>query len=286
METLYTRSDPGNVECKLGKADAESDYDLKVFEKEPKQTYGRQLAIFRGRLTDESFWRGILKVFVLIFLPTNFCATILFTAFFGLVPLLSILSATSFSLPPYNLSPFQVGLTNLPVLIAALFSATIAGWVSDASIKSMAARNKNFPGRYEPEFRLTLIIIAAPICTVSLIGFALSIQQGVILAWPVTWMSLFTFGSTFATQAAVTYVIDCNPTLAASAFAGLNLIAAIVVFLLSTHLTGWFITAGPVFVMGVAGAVIAVISLMTIPQYIFGKRIRSNFARSNIGRHM
>jgi MFS family permease len=177
-----------------------------------------------------------------------------------------------FAAPPYNLTPSQVGLTNLPLLVAGLVGAPVSGWMADKVIRSMSKRNN---GVYEPEFRLTLMIIGALLSTIGFFGLGSSIAAGAHIAWPLTFISLHSLAIPFATQAAYTYVVDCHPEDANQAFVTIGLVKAILTFLATTSVNGWFEAQGPRTVFWSIGGVNLGICLLTIPMYIFGKKFRA-----------
>lgn len=109
---------------------------------------------------------------------------------------------------PYNLNPAQVGLTKIPHMIAALIFAPMAGILSDWLSKFMTKRNN---GIFEPEFRLTLMLIAVPVSTASFIGFGLAAEHKQSVTWILFWGVLQSVSSPFGTQAAVSYILDCYP---------------------------------------------------------------------------
>ncbi|KAL1846440.1 hypothetical protein Plec18170_009166 [Paecilomyces lecythidis] len=279
LESLFVR--PNLVE-KVTNDDLASLEGQEVTRKphEVRQTYKAQLAIFRGRITNYSFWKGVAKPVILTLFPINLYGALSFGAYFAAFTVLILIAATTFSMPPYNLSPTQVGLTNLPLLGTSLIGSFLFGWLSDVSAKFMSGRNKVVHGMYEPEYRLTLMLIATPLGVVSLIGFGLSVSNSLPLSWPITWMCVFNLSTVASTQAAVTYVIDCYPTEAASAFSGINLFSSVFTFLASAYVNGWVETSGPVVVFNCFAAIVGVVSVMTIPQYVFGKRTRSFMARN------
>ncbi|KAH7013063.1 major facilitator superfamily domain-containing protein [Ilyonectria destructans] len=255
--------------------------DLKEMAKvEPKEPYRRQLTLFRGRLSNLSFWKGVLKPPCLIVLPTILFSTILFSTYFAFLVGIPILMSVVFSGPPYSLTPSQVGLTNLPLVATSVIGGPLNGWVSDVLARFMARRNRTNPGMFEPEFRLVLLLVSAPVTAVGLIGLGMSIDNNLPLVWPLVWISVISFGAIGATQIALTYVVDCFTDQSSQAFTVVNLVAATVIFVGSGGLIAWFGTAGPLVVFGVLASFSAIVTALTIPVYIFGKRIRGMVARA------
>lgn len=240
--------------------------------KEPKESYVSQLRLFRGRLSPQSFWRGALKPFPLIAFPAVLFSTFVYASFFCWLLMIGVLSVSIFAAPPYNLSPAQIGLTNVPLAIGALVFTPVSGWMADAVPMWMARRNG---GVYEPEFRLVLMAIAIPLSTAGFIGFGVAASNGLPLAWCLVWITMHSVAVPFAAQAAISYVIDCHTQDANQAFVTINFIKALMSFAASSVSNGLLQRFGPqnLFV-GIALLNLG-ISLFTIPSYIYGKRLRS-----------
>ncbi|KAK7757746.1 hypothetical protein SLS62_000124 [Diatrype stigma] len=251
--------------------------DEESLAKEPKESYASQLRLFRGRLSPQSFWRGVVKPFPLIAFPAVLFSTFVYASFFCWLLMIGVLSVSIFAAPPYNLSPAQIGLTNVPLAIGALVFTPVSGWMADAVPMWMARRNG---GVYEPEFRLVLMAIAVPLSTAGFIGFGVAAAKGLSLAWCLVWITMHSIAVPFASQAAISYVIDCHTQDANQAFVTINFVKALMSFAASSVSNGLLQRFGPqnLFV-GIAMLNLG-ISLFTIPSYIYGKRLRSWVARS------
>lgn len=237
-----------------------------------RETYRERLKLFRGRLSGESFWKGAFKPVPLIAYPAVLFSTVVYGSYFTWLLTISVLSVTAFSMPPYNLNPAQIGLTNLPLLVVGLIGSPLSGWMADKVAKSMARRNG---GVFEPEFRLTLMLIATPLATAGFLGFGMSVQNGAPIYWPIIFMSIHSLSVPFASQASLTYVIDCHPKDANQAFVTINFTKAVFTFLATTYANGWMMKVGP---RGVFDAITLInlgVCALTIPAYMFGKRFRS-----------
>ncbi|KAI1078151.1 MFS transporter-like protein [Whalleya microplaca] len=275
VETTYDRDASSNV-----KSDSASDImDIKKGEAaEPKEKYRHQLRLFRGRLSPESFWKGVVKPFPLICFPAVIFSTLVYATFFTWLLIIGVLSVNIFSAPPYNLTPSQIGLTNIPLAIGALIFSPLSGWMADAIPVWMAKRNN---GIFEPEFRLVLMLIAVPTSTAGFIGFGIASSEGLSLTWCLVWITMHSIAVPFASQASISYVIDCHTKDANQAFVTVNFIKAVMSFIASSIGNGLLTKYGPrdLFV-GIAILNLA-ISALTIPSYIYGKRMRSWVARSD-----
>lgn len=276
LETTYTRRNMQTKELDDGNSDEFTpDNDYKA-----SHSYRMQLALFHGKLTSKPFWKGVMKPILLLTFPTIIYGTIVFSTYFSLLISMSVLTATIFTAAPYNLSSSQVGLTNLSVLFASLIGSPLAGWAADCAVKVMSSKNKTTPGRSEAEFRLVLVGIAMPFAAIGLFGFGLSVRNGLPLPYPLIFMAFFTLGFVFVTQSVLAYIVDIHTEDISQAFTAMNFISAVLVFLASSYINGWYLSAGPTVVFGVLGGLSVAVSLLTIPMYIYGKRLRSMIFRS------
>lgn len=243
-----------------------------------REPYMRRLALWRGRITNESFWRGVVRPVPLIVYPAVLFGTIVNGTFLTALIAISLLSVNIFTSPPYNLNPAQIGLTNLPLLIVSILSAPLAGWMTDAAGKWMARRNK---GVFEPEFRLTLMAVAVPLSTAAFVGFGQAVEAHASLPILLFFASLLVMAVPFATQPSLTYVIDCHPNDANQAFVTIFFMKAVFLLVATSYLNGWYAMAGPSVVFNSLAGINLAASALTIPAYMFGKRFRSMVSRSN-----
>ncbi|KAJ4339158.1 hypothetical protein N0V95_007843 [Ascochyta clinopodiicola] len=250
---------------------------------EEKETYRQQIALFRGRLSTESFWRNAWKPVPLIAYPAVLFSTVVYGTYFTWLLTISILSVTIFSAPPYSLGPAKIGLTNLPLLVVGLIGSPLSGWAADFIAKFMARRNK---GVFEPEFRLTLMLPAVIFATIGFLGFGISAQRGASIYQVIAFMSIHSFSVPFATTASLTYVIDCHPRDANQAFVTINFTKAVFTFIATTYANGIMAKIGPSKVFVAITMINLSVCALTIPAYVFGKRFRALVARSSFGQKL
>jgi hypothetical protein len=243
---------------------------------EERETYVNKLRLWRGRLSGESFWKGAWKPVPLIAYPAVLFSTVVYGSYFTWLLTISVLSVTAFGSPPYNLNPAQIGLTNLPLLVVGLIGSPLSGWMADAVAKFLAKRNN---GVFEPEFRLWLMLIATPLATAGFLGFGMTVQMGMPIVWPITFMSIHSLSVPFASQASLTYVIDCHPKDANQAFVTINFTKAVFTFMATTYANGWMAKVGPKAVFDTITVINLGVCALTIPAYVFGKRFRGLVSR-------
>lgn len=249
--------------------------DLKGSSVPPKKSYAQLLALSNGRLSNKSFFKGIIKPFGLITSPIVIYSCFLNAAIFFFLVGMSTFMSILLSAPPYDLGPSEIGMTNIPLFVVGLLAGPLFGWLSDTSVDLMARYNGTKKGMVEPEFRLVLLLVATPITMAGLIGLGGSFQNELPIAWILVWMTVTNVGSISAIQIAVSYVIDCHPEHSAQAFASVNLISAAVVTVGLGSMIEWLMSAGPVVVFGAMAGCAAGVTVLALPMYVFGKKIRA-----------
>jgi sugar phosphate permease len=191
--------------------------------------------------------------------------------------LIALLQDTIFSAPPYNLTSSAIGLTNLPLFGIGIIGTLLSGYTADVLVSSFTRLNR---GVYEPEFRLLLMLVAVSLSSVAYIGFGYSIAAGSSIYIPIAFLGVQTFSVPFATSAMFTYVMDCHPSHAAQAFVTMNFVKAVLSLGMSEFVNGWFESVGAKLVFTTVAIANLAVSGVSIPMYIFGKRLRSKIARS------
>ncbi|KAI9050194.1 hypothetical protein LZ554_006335 [Drepanopeziza brunnea f. sp. 'monogermtubi'] len=274
-ETVFVEKEP-ETEVVFDKS------SLRVYEiviPEKKKSYSERLRIFQGRVsTNASFWRLSFKPLPLILFPAVIYAAITFSTYAAGITLVALLQETIFSGAPYNLTSSQVGMTNVPLFAVGLVGTLFSGYAADAVVQFMTRKNN---GVCEPEFRLVLMVIAAILSTTAYLGVGYSVSAGAHISIPIAFLGVHTAAVPFATSSMFTYVMDCHSLHAPQAFVTMGLAKGLFALGLSKFVNGWYDRSGPKAVFTVVAIVNLAISLISVPMYIFGKRLRSKIARSS-----
>ncbi|KAK3069290.1 hypothetical protein LTR53_012487 [Teratosphaeriaceae sp. CCFEE 6253] len=247
---------------------------------EEKNTYWHDLKIFHGRQCEDAWWKVLTRPLMMLVFPQ-----VLFSFFaFGLTTswliVVGSVLAQLFTAPPYNFSISGVGLVSVSALIGAILGAFITGPVADwvTKLKFMARRNN---GVYEPEFRLTIIIVTLILGGISFFGFGWSLEVHDPWIGPVIFYGIQYFSVGFMSIAIYGYLTDCHRDKAPEAFAAINL-RNIYSFGMNYFVSDWIVRQGPKQVFCIVGGVHVAICLCAIPMYVFGKRCRSWTSRVKI----
>ncbi|EKD20278.1 uncharacterized protein L3040_007289 [Drepanopeziza brunnea f. sp. 'multigermtubi'] len=275
LETVFVEKEPV-TEVIFDKS------SLRIYEiiiPEKKKSYSERLKIFQGRVSkNASFWRLSFKPFPLILFPVVIYAAITFSTYAASITLVALLQDTIFSEAPYNLTVSQIGLTNVPLFAIGLVGTLLSGYAADGIVQFMTRKNN---GVCEPEFRLVLMLIAATLSTTAYLGVGYSVSAGAHISIPIVFLGLHTAAVPFANSAMFTYVMDCHSQHAPQAFVTMGLAKGLMALGLSNFVNGWYDKSGPKAVFTIVAIVSLAVSLMSLPMYIFGKRLRSKIARSS-----
>ncbi|KAF2665063.1 MFS transporter-like protein [Microthyrium microscopicum] len=245
----------------------------------PKRSYVQSLSLYNGKFSNEPFLKLLVKPAPLLLFPAVIFSTVVNGFHLAGLIAMGLLSVTILKDEPYNLQPAALGMVSIPNLVVGLIFAPIAGYLCDWLAQFLARRNN---GIFEPEYRLLLMIIAVPISTVSFIGYGLAVERKASIAWILFYSSLQAVATPFASQAALTYVLDCHPRDSNPAFVAINFFKTIFIFVITSKASGWLEHFGPRNLFNALAAINLVVSCFTVPGYVFGKRFRSYLARSKL----
>jgi MFS family permease len=182
--------------------------------------------------------------------------------------------------PPYNLSPSAVGnLVGIAPLIGSALGCLLGGAACDVLSRAMAKKNNNV---YEPESRLMVIALALPTCVAGGFGLGESIERGMSAIVTAVFLAILNFGVGVGCTGIVSYTNDTFQERAGEAFGLAMMAKSAFAFGISFELNEFYAARGPrVFFFTWGGLTIAVM-LLTIPMYVWGRRIRSRWQRKSV----
>ncbi|KAJ5263511.1 hypothetical protein N7478_011116 [Penicillium angulare] len=179
------------------------------------------------------------------------------------------------TLPPYNFGPAQIGLMGIPPFIGTSLATLVCGPLSDYIAMYLAKRNG---GIFEPEMRLWLSLIFAPLVPAGLFMFGIGLNNGSHWLLPAFGLGVSGFGVVPPCSAALTYLTDAYTDIIADSVVGVtfirNLISTVFVFALQpwcdrVGLTWFYVTFGLISLVTLLGNVIFI---------YFGKKFRAMVA--------
>ncbi|OJJ59635.1 hypothetical protein ASPSYDRAFT_1174703 [Aspergillus sydowii CBS 593.65] len=240
-----------------------------------KDSYWRSLRVFSGRYSDASLLKVVSRPFILFLYPPMLWAfltwgtTITFTIAFGYV------NGVLFTEPPYNMSTSQVGLTNLSPLIQAVIAQTISGPLCDRIVVALTRRNA---GTYEPEYRLVLISVGFILGVAGFFGYGATVHYKTHWTGPVIAYGLVSAALAFVSTCVFGYIIDAYGDLGEEAFVAINA-RNFLSFGILYFINAWLARDGVLEVFVILGSMFVFTSLLTVPLWMYGKRIRAKIHR-------
>jgi len=234
-------------------------------------SYVRSLRVFTGRYSYAPIWKIYTRPVILFFYPAVLWGFLIYGTTLTWIVVFSVINGVIFVAPPYNFTVSQVGLISLSPFILTIIGEIISGPLNDWICLRLTKKNK---GIYEPEFRLVLITVVIVLGCVGFFGFGATVHYQTHWSGPVLTFGLANMALAFASTCVFGYVIDSYPKLNEEAFVAINT-RNLLTFGLTYFVNDWIVQDGVLTVFNVLGGLFLFVCLLTIPLWIFGKRIRS-----------
>ncbi|KAI0595445.1 major facilitator superfamily domain-containing protein [Biscogniauxia sp. FL1348] len=279
QRTLVTVAADSNSE-KLEKKSAMGEQKENTFESgtqiEKKEPWVRSLRLFSGTYTNTPLWKIFLRPLVVFWYPAVLWAFLVYGVTLTWIVVFSVVNAVIFTAPPYNFSVSETGLISLSPFILTFIGEVASGPLNDWVCMWLAKKNR---GVYEPEFRLPPIIISFLIGIAGFFGFGATVHFQTHWSGPVLCFGLANMSLAFSNACVFGYVIDAHKELSEEAFVAINA-RNLFTFGLTYFVNDWLAQDGVLAVFNVLGGVFVAVNLLTIPLWVFGKRIRGFIARN------
>ncbi|EIT72836.1 hypothetical protein AFCA_003062 [Aspergillus flavus] len=246
-----------------------------------KASYIQTLKPFNGRKTDENFLKLLLRPFPLFFHPAILWACLIQGVIIGWTVFIGVVLAAIFLGPPLWFNEVQTGYLYTGAFIGSILGLILSGLLSDSMNKIMIKLNK---GRYEPEFRIFLVVFQLVFSGAGLYGFGIVAQDVGKYGWLVVdvFFALVIIGMVMGAVASALYIVDAHRQIAIESFTCMLIFKNIFSFILTFFAYEWLLSNGikPAFLA--ISSIQMGICVLSIPMYIFGKRNRSFFARHDL----
>ncbi|KAI9039087.1 putative MFS transporter [Aspergillus affinis] len=246
-----------------------------------KASYIQSLKPFNGRKTDENFFKLLLRPFPLFFHPAILWACLIQGAIIGWTVFIGVVLAAIFLGPPLWFNEVQTGYLYTGAFIGSILGLILSGLLSDSMNRIMIRLNK---GRYEPEFRILLVLFQLVFCGVGLYGFGIVAEDVGRYGWLVVdvFFAFVVVGMVMGAVASALYIVDAHRNIAIESFTCMLIFKNIFSFILTFFAYDWLVSNGirPAFLA--ISSIQMGICVLSIPMYIFGKRNRSFFTRHDI----
>ncbi|KAK1962294.1 major facilitator superfamily transporter [Colletotrichum sublineola] len=274
-ETLYDRvvspveTAPGSASSEKGTESQVEDSPSQVLDYRP-YTFGRSLGFthFRGNVVSNFMapWKTLR-------LPGTWVVMFHYAGLVGGIVTISVVGPEVVAAPPY-LWGNNVGLINIGGLVGILLGALYTYLLSDALLKKKVKSSGS--GLAEPESRLPIMFLALAVATSGFFVFGFCGQYPSKNGWVglCTGYAMVSFGLMQLPSAGFNYLIDAYKQLAGDCFVMVTIMRSIIAFAWTFFVAQWVEERGPAEPFGIFGMLMGIFSLLTIPLWLFGKRIR------------
>jgi len=243
----------------------------------PAKSYWRELLPYSGYWGRDGFVKLCLRPFPF------FCSPVVIFGFFtyGLPTCWSVILSVTSSIifaETYGFNATSTGYTSIGGLVAGLIVLFLSGPACDYVAVAMARRNH---GRFEPEFRLYLLVPCLVLSVCGFAGWAAMVKAGNV-PWigPVMMLSIIGASGGIGGTAVIAYLIDTHRKHTPEAVAVINLSKNLCLYGFSAISVDWIAALGIADTMATLAGLSALCYLTAVPMYIYGKRVRSWIGRN------
>ncbi|KAJ5670271.1 uncharacterized protein N7477_005634 [Penicillium maclennaniae] len=247
-----------------------------------KDSLLKSMRLFNGRKTDENFFKLLLRPFPLFFFhPGIMFACLIQGVVIGWAVFIGVVLAIVFLGPPLWFEEDKTGYLYTGAFIGSLIGLVLSAVLTDFMTKIMIRLNR---GKYEPEFRLLLVVFQLIFAGMGLYGFGWTASDVMKYQWllPDVFFAFLIIGMVMGAVAASLYIVDAHREIAVEAFTCLLLFKNMFSFVLTFYAYDWFAHGGIKHTMIVIGSIQVGICALSVPMYVFGKWNRLLVARYDI----
>ncbi|KAL4863665.1 hypothetical protein BDV12DRAFT_189503 [Aspergillus spectabilis] len=281
-ETLFDRTPYLEEETRLARSETRESRDKET----RAETIEQSIPMPEDRLMSLTFWqalrfgtyqtgflRELIKPIYTVCLPGVWVATLQVATLVAGVVTMSIVGPQMLAVPPYNWGA-NVGLFNLGGVVAMLLALITNYLILDYVVKRQA--NRQSDGFVESESRLPLCAPGFILATVGLVVFGLCAAHDGGSAWAglVVGNGMLTFGLVMVPGIAYTYIVDSYRSISGECFVLVGVVRAVISCVWTFYVGNWVESVGPALTFGIFAAVLGVFASLTIPLFVYGKRLR------------
>jgi hypothetical protein len=262
--------------------DEKSIHSTSITEPAPaRATWAQRLMPFNGRKTDESFIKLLLRPFPLFFHPAVAWACLIQGVIIGWTVMVGVILSLIFLGPPLFFNEEKAGKMYTGAFIGSMLGLILAGLYSEYVTKIMVRRNQ---GKYEPEFRILLVIPTLIFSCIGLYGFGITANDVKRYGWlvPEVFLAFIIISMVMGAIASAQYLLDAHRDIAVEAFTNLLIFKNMFSFMLAYKAYTWVFAIRIRQLFIIFGSIEIAICLLSIPMYVFGKKNREFFQRHDL----
>ncbi|KAL5333764.1 major facilitator superfamily domain-containing protein [Aspergillus crustosus] len=272
------QSSASNNESSL---DVEAEIPIRPQNIPAKVTYLETLKLFNGRKTEDHWWKLLLRPFPLFLHPAVLWACLVQGVIIGWTVFIGVTLAAIFMSGPLWFDEDKTGYMYTGAFVGAIIGLILSGLLSDFMNQSMIKLNK---GRYEPEFRILLVIFQLIFCGIGMYGFGITANDAAYYGWlpPDIFFGCVVIGMVMGAVASALYIVDAHQNIVIEAFTCMLIFKNIFSFVLTFYTYDWLVEAYVKKPFMATSSIQVAICALSLPMYIFGKWNRSFFSRYDI----
>jgi hypothetical protein len=247
----------------------------------PKDSYLKRLMPFNGRKTEESFFKLLFRPFPLFLHPAVLWACLIQGVIIGWTVMVGVILSLIFLGPPLFFNEEKAGKMYTSAFIGSILGLFGAGIYSEVVTRFLTRLNK---GKYEPEFRILLVIPTLVFSCIGLYGFGITANDVARYGWivPEVFLAFIIISMVMGSIASAQYLLDAHRDIAVEAFTNLIIFKNIFSFILAYHAYNWVFAIRINHLFIIFGSIEIAVCMLSLPMYIFGKRNREFFHRHDL----
>ncbi|KAF5969530.1 HOL1 [Fusarium coicis] len=205
--------------------------------------------------------------------PGTWVVMLHYAGLVGGIVTISTIGPTIMASPPY-LWKANAGLVNVGAVIGGVIGYVYTHMLADGRLVSKASKTRN--GVAESEDRLPTLFFPLFIATCGFLvfGFCAKNPGGHNWVGLQVGYGMLSFGLMQVPSVGFNYLIDSYHSLAADCFTMVTILRAIISFAWTFFVADWVQKDGAAEPFGIFGMLMGIFSLMTIPLWMYGKRMR------------
>ncbi|KAJ8118507.1 hypothetical protein OPT61_g524 [Boeremia exigua] len=184
---------------------------------------------------------AFLQPLIILFKPSVLLAVYLYGTSLASQIILIFAFPELLMAPPYLFSSVGVGLMEIAAIIGFILGCLAGGWLADVVTSKVVARQN---GQVYPEQRLVALVPGAVFAPAGCIIIALACAEKLHWIGIAFGFGMVSFGTIFTPNIAITYVVECYPSMAAESLVMINVFKNLVAFLFLYTATGWIAAKG------------------------------------------
>ena len=247
----------------------------------PRDSYVKRLMPFNGRKTDESFFKLLFRPFPLFLHPAVVWACLTQGVIIGWTVMVGVILSLIFLGPPLFFNEERAGKMYTSAFIGSMLGLFLSGIFTEFVTRFLTRLNK---GKYEPEFRILLIVPTLVFSCIGLYGFGITANDVARYGWivPEVFLAFIIISMVMGSIASAQYLLDAHRDIAVEAFTNLIIFKNIFAFILAYNAYNWVFAIRINRLFIIFGSIEIAICFLSVPMYVFGKRNREFFHRHDL----